>query len=70
MKIKPSFQTREYNPSDVVKVFDLWQLCLYMRNGAKPVDIYVERDGGRLVGLFLKSETQELYEKYRNYELK
>lgn len=68
--VKPSFQTREYDANDVVAVQDIWQLVLYMRNGAKPVDLYISNESGRLVALFLKSETRELYEKYRRFELK
>ena len=68
--IKPSLQTRDYKPSEVVAVQDMWQLVLYMRNGAKPVDLYISDGSQRLVALFLKSETKELYEKYRKYELK
>ena len=68
--IEPSLKTRSYKPSDVVAVQDMWQLVLYMRNGAKPVDLFISNESQRLVALFLKSETRDLYEKYRRYELK
>ena len=68
--IKPSLQTRSYKASEVVAVQDMWQLVLYMRNGAKPVDLFISDESKRLVALFLKSETKELYEKYRRFELK
>jgi len=39
-----------------------------MKNGVNPVDLYVDADDN-LVMIFLKSETKELYEKWRRYEL-
>lgn len=68
--IKPSLQTRSYKASEVVAVQDMWQLVLYMRNGAKPVDLFISNESQRLVALFLKSETRDLYEKYRKFELR
>ena len=66
--IKPSFQTRPYKPSEVCRIKDRRQSFLYVKYGAKPVDIYVDTDDN-LVMLFLKSETKELYDKWRRYEL-
>lgn len=66
--IKPSFQTRPYHPSKVCRIRDRWQSFLYLKNGAKPVDIYVDGDDN-LVMLFMKDETRELYDAYRKYQL-
>ena len=67
--IKPSFQTRPYKPSDVCKIRDRYQSFLYIKHGAKPVDLWVDADDN-LVMLFMKSETRELYDAYRKYQLK
>lgn len=67
--VKPNFYTRDYDPSKCVAIRDRWQSFLYIKNGAKPVDIYVSSNED-LVMVFDRKETKELYEKYRKYELK
>lgn len=67
--IKPSFVTRPYNPAHCVAIRDRWQQFLYIKHGARPLDIYVDQREN-LVMLFDKDETQDLYDKYRKYELK
>ncbi len=67
--IKPAFQTRPYKPSEVIRIPDRWQSYQYMKHGATPVDIYIDFAKDNLVMVFLKSETKELYEKWRRYEL-
>lgn len=66
--IKPSFQTKPYRPNEVCRIKDRRQSFLYMKHGANPVDLYVDSDDN-LVMIFLKSETKELYDKWRRYEL-
>lgn len=66
--IKPAFQTRPYRPSEVCRIKDRRQSFLYIKNGAMPVDLFVDSDDN-LVMIFLKSETKELYDKWRRYEL-
>ena len=68
-KVKPAFQTREYHSRDVIAIRDRWQQFLYVKNNAYPLDMYVDSKDN-LVMIFDKSETRELYEKYRRYELK
>ena len=68
-KVKPSFQTREYDPKDCIAIRDSWQQFLYIKHCAKPVDLFVDTQDN-LVMIFDKKETKELYEKYRRYELK
>lgn len=67
--IKPSFYTQEYRPEDVVAIRDRWQQYLYIKHGARPLDMYVD-SLENLVMLFDKEGTKDLYEKYRRYELK
>lgn len=68
-KVKPAFQLREYYPHEAVRVKDTHQAFLFIKNGARPVDIYTLPDKKGIIFVFLKSETRELYEKYRRYEL-
>ena len=68
--IKPNFQTRPYKPTEVVRIKDRLQQFLYIKHGAKPVDMYVSSEDDCLIMLFMKSETKELYEKWRMYALK
>ena len=65
--IKPSFQTKSYSPKDVVRVRDRFQQYKYLHNRVYPVDMYESRDD--VIMVFLKDETKELYEKWRNREL-
>lgn len=66
--IKPTFDGFGYDPKKSVAVRDRWQQYLYIKNGAKLLDIYVSSDEN-LVMVFDKMATKELYEKYRRYEL-
>lgn len=68
-KVKPAFQLREYLPHEAVRVKDSNQNFLYLKHGARPVDIYVVPEKHDIIFVYLKSETKELYEKYRRYEL-
>ena len=67
--IKPSFQTRPYKTVEVVRIKDRLQQFLYIKHGAKPVDIYVSEAENNLIMIFMKSETNELYKKWRGHEL-
>lgn len=68
LPIKPSFQTRYYKPSEVVRIVDRYEQFLFIKHGARPVDLYESR--GDLVMVFVKEETKELYQLYREYKLK
>ena len=67
--IKPSFQTRPYKTVEVVRIKDRLQQFLYIKHGAKPVDMYVSETENNLIMIFMKSETNELYKKWRGHEL-
>ncbi len=66
--IKPSFQTRYYKPTEVARVVDRYEQFLFIKHGARPVDLYESH--GDLVMVFVKEETKELYQLYREYKLK
>lgn len=68
--VKPSFQTKPYKTVEVVRIKDRLQQFLYIKHGAKPVDMYVSNEEECLIMIFMKSETKDLYEKWRRYELK
>ena len=68
--VKPSFQTRPYKPVEIVRIVDRLQQYLYIKNGAKPVDMYISEGDENLVMIFKKNETFELYQKWRKRELK
>lgn len=56
----------------VVRIYDMYQVMLYISNRVMPVDEYVSRrtDGSPiLVQVFKKEETFELFQKYRKREL-
>ena len=56
---------KKYN-LDVVRVVNFKQACKYIQNGAKPVDIFYT---DRLVFIFDKSATTDLFNRWRKYEL-
>lgn len=64
---------KEYKLSDVVKIVDPKQQKLYVKNEVYPVDMFTTKDlysdNQILVMLFNKSETRDLYEKWKNREL-
>lgn len=63
-----------YSLSDVVKIVDPKQQKLYVKHEVYPVDIYTTKDlysdNQILVMLFNKQETQDLYIKWKNHELR
>lgn len=67
--VKPNMDGLPYDPQKTVAIRDRWQSYLYIKHGAKPLDIYVSSDDD-LVMVFDREGTKELYEKYRRYELK
>ena len=70
---KSNISGKEYSLHDVVRVIDPKQSKLYIKAGVYPVDMYVTKDlysdNEILVMLFKKSETKELYIKWKNHEL-
>lgn len=73
MKIKSNLKPREYTPDEVCRIVNWKQSNLYIKNRVFPIDIYpsVDRDGKDVtVFIYLREETKELYELWKNYELK
>lgn len=71
--IIPNLRYREYLTEDVIKVVNPKQQKLYVKHGAFPVDMYVDQDkrgyGDILIMVFMRDETQELYDAWVNHEL-
>lgn len=65
--VKPAFETGFYKTKDVVRIVDRYEQFLFIKHGAYPVDMYVNKDN--LVMIFRKEDTKELYELYRQYKL-
>ncbi len=59
---------------DIVRIYDINQLMLYVSNGVKPIDMYVslsDRDERPImIYVFSRKETAPLFPKYRNHQLK
>ena len=61
----------KYDKSKYVEIRILKQATLYIKNGAKLVDVYVRNNIiDELVFVFEKEATKELYYKWKNHELK
>ena len=73
MKIKTNLKPRDYTIREVVRIVNPKQQDLYMLNGIYPIDMYMSVDDKTdkpiRVMVFLRSETSEVYEKWKNYEL-
>lgn len=71
MKVTSEITGRTYVPGiDVAYISNMKQAQLYLRNGAKLLDIlYYQTKNDNLVFVFSKSETRELYQKWNNHEL-
>ena len=65
-------KSRDYLPHEVVRIVNPKQQLLYIKNNVYPIDIYTsidDKDNAILAMVFLKSDTTEIYQKWRNYDL-
>lgn len=71
MKTTSHINGQQYDPSiDIAYISNMRQAQLYMRNGARLLDIlYDNTKNDALVFVFRRSETKELYKKWNNHEL-
>lgn len=70
--IKPNLRYRPYMIDEVVRIVNPKQRDLYVKHEVYPIDIYpsVDREGKDVtVYIFLKSETQDLYQKWLEHTL-
>lgn len=66
--VHPNYHCEDYDPAKCVRTKDRWRQFLFIKNGAKIHDIYV--NGDDLIMVFDLKETKELHDKYKRYELK
>lgn len=63
-----------YSLRDVVRIIDPKQQKLYIKHNIYPVDMYTTYDAeagdDKLIMLFNRSETKDLYIKWKNHELR
>lgn len=71
--VRSKITGKEYKPSNVVPITDLVQAAAYIENRVIPVDIYLSKDSDtnkvRLVFLFDKRESYEVFQLWRKHEL-
>lgn len=64
---------RDYLPHEVVRIVNMKQALLYIKNQVYPIDIYTSIDdktnNAILAMVFLKKDTVEVYKKWCNYNL-
>lgn len=56
------------NRSDEIKLVNQRQVFLYVKNGLQPIRLECGYED-KLVYVFSRSESEELFEKWRNHEL-
>lgn len=53
---------------EVIKIRNPLQVTAYMSDGVKPIDMYYDRRTKRLVYVFCKEDTKEVWEKWKRKE--
>ena len=69
---KTNLKPRDYEPNEVCRIINPKQRDLYIINHAYPIDIYPSIDKNNnpiIVYIFLKEETQNLYQKWLDHTL-
>ncbi len=72
MNVKTNLTPRDYKHSEVCRIINPRQAKLYIKNKVFPIDLYTSKDNNNndiIVYIFLKNETQEVYELWKNYNL-
>lgn len=63
------FKLDENNKEEVVRILNPLQVSKYMLQGVNPIGIFVDEITEKIVFVFKKSETRELYSKWLNREI-
>ena len=72
MQIESNLKTRTYSEKEVCRIVNEVQYKRYIKHRVFPIDMYPSIDeNGRdiIVYIFLREETQELYQKWLAHEL-
>ena len=71
-KIETNLHPRDYIHNEVYRIINSKQVRLYIKNKVYPIDMYASFDdkgNDVVVYVFLREETQELYQKWLAHEL-
>lgn len=72
MKNESNLHPRPYYVNEVVRIVNPKQMRFYVSKGVYPIDMYVSEDDWDnqiVVYIFLREETQDLYQKWINHDL-
>jgi len=72
MRNESNLHPRSYYTHEVARIVNLKQMRFYVSKGVYPIDMYSsldEWDNTIIVYIFLKEETQDLYQKWLNHDL-
>lgn len=72
MKNESNLHPRPYYVNEVVRIVNPKQMRFYISKGIYPIDMYVSEDDWDnqiVVYIFLREETQDLYQKWINHDL-
>ena len=70
--INPNLKYRPYTIDEIIRIVNPKQRDLYIKHNVYPIDIYssVDKDGKDIiVNIFLKEDTQDLYQKWLEHTL-
>jgi hypothetical protein len=73
MEIKTNLSPRNYTEKEVCRIINPLQAKMYIKNRVFPIDVYTSFDSKGndiIVYIFLRKDTQEVYNKWLNYDLK
>ena len=71
-EIETHLHPRNYTQNEVYRIINPKQIRLYIKNNVYPIDMYASFDdkgNDVTVYVFLREETQELYQKWLAHEL-
>ena len=65
----PKIKGERFDMNNECRVLNYEQALKYMKNGAYPLRCEISNEGDRIVFIFDKVETKDLFHKFRRYEL-
>ena len=72
MNLKSNLHGINYNEKEVIRIYNRDQQTFYVDSGVYPIDLYTSYNSKNnrkiIVMIFLRKDSKEVYEKWRNYE--
>ena len=71
-EVETNLRPRDYNHEEVYRIINPKQARLYIKKKVYPIDLYTsidKNDNDVIVYVFLREDTQELYQKWLAHEL-